>query len=799
MNLSPTLRLGACAVAAALLAGCSTKESRIEKGLDKAAAFVKVADWDKAGVEVRNVLQIEPKTARAHYLSGQIAEAQRDLPRAYGHFSKAVELQPAYPDAQVALARLYLMTGDRKKAEATLAAVQAAAPGHAGARIVATALAYTRGQRAEAMAEAQRLIATLRPVPPEAAILLAGMYTNDQQRPAALEVVEKALADSPSDLGLLQVAAEIVSGMGADAVTSDKAASYYRRALAQAPKANELWRAWAAMHVKRNELDAAEKVLRKAADEAADDVGRRLALVDFLARQRGPAAAERELNAAIAAAPKEWPLRFALADFLRRQGRAGDAERVLQQVVQAAGSAPAAGTARAQLATLQFAAGRQTEARALAAEVLKTNPRDNAALLVRGRLHLLDGKPADAIADLRTVVRDQPGSLEAVALLAQAHRQAGEPALAREVIAEAVKQRPADADLRVLLAADLVAAKEFKGAQAEVDAVLKAHPRLLRAWDAKAQLALVQGDAAGAERVYAELKTALPTEPVGWLRSARLLTERGKPELALKEYDAGAAQLPSAPALYIGAVSQLIAMKKYGDAFARVEARAQREPKNLLHAQLEGEVALAAGDLPRALRAYRHAAELEPRSTVGPLGVANVLARQGDLPGAVAVLAQAQKAAPDEPAYALSRAEMLARAARTDEAVAAYEAILQQRPDHETAVNNLAYLLAEKKGDPASLERARALAARFAESSNPSHLDSLGWIHYRLGQYDRAVPLLERAVALQPRSPLLAMHLGQALIRQGQAERGRKLLQAAVDSKAPLPNLDEARQMLALR
>ena len=46
-------------------------------------------------------------------------------------------------------------------------------------------------------------------------------------------------------------------------------------------------------------------------------------------------------------------------------------------------------------------------------------------------------------------------------------------------------------------------------------------------------------------------------------------------------------------------------------------------------------------------------------------------------------------------------------------------------------------------------------------------VDSLGWAHYRLGQYEDAVRELERAVSLKPDDPVLNDHLGDAYWRAG--------------------------------
>lgn len=50
-------------------------------------------------------------------------------------------------------------------------------------------------------------------------------------------------------------------------------------------------------------------------------------------------------------------------------------------------------------------------------------------------------------------------------------------------------------------------------------------------------------------------------------------------------------------------------------------------------------------------------------------------------------------------------------------------------------------------------------------------------------------------MALAPDAPLLQLHLGLALNKTGQSERGCELLRKALASKAPLPNLEEARRI----
>jgi Flp pilus assembly protein TadD len=44
-------------------------------------------------------------------------------------------------------------------------------------------------------------------------------------------------------------------------------------------------------------------------------------------------------------------------------------------------------------------------------------------------------------------------------------------------------------------------------------------------------------------------------------------------------------------------------------------------------------------------------------------------------------------------------------------------------------------------------------------------VDSLGWAHYKLGQYSEAVETLEKAIDLKPSDPVLNDHLGDVYWR----------------------------------
>jgi tetratricopeptide (TPR) repeat protein len=796
MNIPHTLRALALSTAVALLVGCSSKDERMQSSLVKAADYVRSSDWDKANVEIRNVLQIDPKNAQAYFISGQVADGKREFQRAYGSYLKAIELKPDHLEAKVGLARIYLLAGEVEKSDQSVAEVLAVDAKNLGARTIQAALLARRDDVPGAIAQAKALIAEQAAAPVEASMLLAGLYTSQGKTAEALAVIESALKGDPKNLSLLQVAAQI-AGSSTDSSMFQKAVAYLRQSAEQSPKNIDLWNAWALHHTRHNELDLAESVLRASVKAEPEDSQRQLVLLDFLSSRRGRDVAEKEFLAAIADKPKDTVLRFGLVNLYRASDRATDARRVLQDIIDLDKLAPASMVARDQLAADWLSQGKVAQARTLVAEVLAANPRDGAALLLRGRMLLADGKANDAIIDLRAAAKDQPGSPEVVSLLAAAHRKAGEPQLAREVLSDAVKFKPDNSELRLLLAADMADAKEYQAANNEIDSALKSAPQNLRAYDFKAQLALVQKDVAGAEKAFVSLKNQYPQNPAGFLKLGRLYAEQKKYDDALKEYDAAVSLAPTSPEPVLWGIGVLIAQRRFDEANARIDAMTQREPKNVMPYQLRGEVAVARADLPQAESAYRKMIAFAPTVPAGYLSLARVKASQNDMVAAMAVLEEGEKAVPVDLSIPATRAEWLSRVGRQEEAIALYEALVKRAPEEDSYANNLAYLLTQFKGDKANLERALTLTQRFKESNNPSYLDSLGWTHYKLAQYAEAVPVLERALQQAPDAPLLQLHLGLALHKNGDAERSRELLKKALDSKITSPEYDEAKLLIA--
>ena len=104
--------------------------------------------------------------------------------------------------------------------------------------------------------------------------------------------------------------------------------------------------------------------------------------------------------------------------------------------------------------------------------------------------------------------------------------------------------------------------------------------------------------------------------------------------------------------------------------------------------------------------------------------------------------------------------------AEEDEAEAYFLSSLERDPNDAYTLNYLGYWYADSNRN---LDKAIEYIEK-AVSLRPSSgffVDSLGWVYYRLQEYDLAVEWLEKAIQLEPLDPVITEHLGDAYWRVG--------------------------------
>ncbi len=107
-----------------------------------------------------------------------------------------------------------------------------------------------------------------------------------------------------------------------------------------------------------------------------------------------------------------------------------------------------------------------------------------------------------------------------------------------------------------------------------------------------------------------------------------------------------------------------------------------------------------------------------------------------------------------------------------------YERALELKPDDPLINNNYSYAFATRG---IQLERALKMVqiSIAADSLNSSYLDTIGWVHFMLGNFKEAKLFLEKAIEVGGESAVMLDHLADTESKLGNKEKAVELWQNA--------------------
>ena len=117
-------------------------------------------------------------------------------------------------------------------------------------------------------------------------------------------------------------------------------------------------------------------------------------------------------------------------------------------------------------------------------------------------------------------------------------------------------------------------------------------------------------------------------------------------------------------------------------------------------------------------------------------------------------------------------------------------------PDQPYVLNYLGYSWIQRGQN---LDKAKKMIIRAVDQqpNNGYIVDSLGWVYYKLKQYDNAVLYLERAVTLRPQDPVINDHLGDAYWKAGRYQEAKFQWQHTLSLKPQMDLIPKVKKKLA--
>jgi tetratricopeptide (TPR) repeat protein len=384
------------------------------------------------------------------------------------------------------------------------------------------------------------------------------------------------------------------------------------------------------------------------------------------------------------------------------------------------------------------------------------------AHLGRGDAMVAVGEPEQAIQDYDRAIELDPRDVGALQARSRARQRLAESFQQRRLVRRMLRSYfDAVADLDQALELD----PQNAGAYAEKAIVL----RTLEAYDYAAQAAatglrVADPDDDTAIWLLGEQGDALQLWGIE-LRAGQRLSE------ALESFGAAAQKIqgPSPAWLHELSGRALEGLGRHQDARREFEQAIEREPGSVSAHYALGRLLLRVGEYADALEVFERLLELAGGSYFETMQahVGREVAFRGL--GNVGEAEQSLSAAVDPEALdaRVWRAIYLQEFGEGELGAAELRDAIEMDPTAGSAQNQLAWYYVDKTPSPEHLAEALALARRAVDNLGEQEdqyiaLDTLGWVLFKLGQYDEAVRWLARAVEINPWHLPMRAHLEQA-------------------------------------
>ncbi len=775
------------------LAACDSPEEKAQAYYQNAVQLFEEENYEKAGLEFRNALQLNETIADAWYHLALLEEKAGKVREYAGDLFKTVELDPNHVPAQVRIGKLMLFSGRLSEAEEKSNMAMRLDPQNPDVWSLRSALLLRQDKHEEATEAALKAL-ELEAGHVEGSLILAAQALTKKDPDTAIKYVEDSLKTHPDNVSLHLTKMRSLESKG----DLDGIESVFRTLIEQNPENREFRNNLVRFYLTRDEKGKAEAEVRAIVTDNPDDEDAKIDLIRFLQVVNGTDKAVEELDKIIGANPEGYVYQLAKAELVLSTRNVEGAKEILQQVIQKAGTEEDGLSARVNLAEMLLREQDRAGAEKLIEETIAADPFHTNALLIRAGLKLDDGKIEDGITDLRSALRDEPDSVQATLLLARAHEMNGAIELAEDRFDAAYKISNAGALASMQYAQFLGRRAEYERAEDIIKRALRTSPRDAGLLTALAQAKLIQKDWQGAAEVAEQLRKLDKDNVVSDQILARSYAGQEDFDKSIESFRQAYENVPNGANTIVSLVRLYMSQGKPEEAEKFLRDIAAQDQGNVPARILLAQLLLVLDREDEAVQEYDKLVAEAPKEQNVYYTYVTYKIRKKDYDGAKEVLDKGRAALPESFTLLLTEAGIYELQKDYVKAISIYEDALKVRPNSDVVANNLASLISQVYDDEENLRKAYTYAKRFRSSQVPHFQDTLGWIHYRLGEYQLAVTLLEEAVEKAPEFGLLRYHLGMSYKAQNDKKQAMEHLSKAIEiSKTrPFAEAEDAKKAL---
>ncbi|MDD5579703.1 MAG: tetratricopeptide repeat protein [Methylobacter sp.] len=780
-------------LASVLLMACGGSEERKAKYMEEGKQLFLEGNYEKAHLAFKNVLQIDPKDIESRYQMGEALSKLGEIQKAAGQYMAVIQEDPKHLMSRVRMGQLYLLVKNVDQAEKMAKEASAIDPENVDVLVLTGSVLAAQNHKDAAIAKAEAALQK-KPDDISATLLLASLNAGSGKIDEAISMLQQNIKKNPDKTAPRLMLVNLYMQIKAFAKAEETLASIITLEPAQLDHRKRM----ALFQISNNQLDKAEIVLRGGIKDLPENNQAKLMLIDFLSVKRTPELAMAELMPMIEQKPKDYVFRFKLADLQMAKKQIDKVEATLKEIIDLDKLGPQSLIARNKLARLYVSTKRIDEAKALIKEVLAENSRDADALTMRGEFALAENRLPEAIGDFRSVLVDQPQNVMVLKLLSVAHLRNNDQNLARENMEKIIEIAPKDEPARLDLVNFLLQKGDKDQAFQQVNKLLKVIPNSKKGLEVLFKIYLDQKQWGQAQQVAKQLADAYPKEATGYYLSGLGYQAEGNLEKSIPSFELALEKQPETVEPLTQLVKSYLTLKQSDKALKTLSEVIKKQPKNFVAYNLMGGVYGNDKKFDEAITYYRKAIELKPEWANSYSNLAAINLAQKNKTEAIKTLNTGISNTKGSVALVNDLAMLYHQDGEHEKVMALYEESYKQNPNSMLAINNLASYLSDYAPDNASLERAAKLAEPLVKTNNPDMLDTIGWIAYKQGNYDKAHPLLLKVIEINPNSTAGNYHLGMTYFKQGDKAHAREYLEKAVNKNDNFNGLAEAKETLKL-
>jgi putative PEP-CTERM system TPR-repeat lipoprotein len=412
--------------------------------------------------------------------------------------------------------------------------------------------------------------------------------------------------------------------------------------------------------------------------------------------------------------------------------------------------------------------------------VLQENPKDHDAILLKAKILKQEKNYNLAITLLRTALKNQSDSIEILHLLSETHLLNGEMHLASELLKQAIKIQPANVNSYLELARFMLASGEDVQALEQVNHALQIEPENIKAIILKTDVLMHQKKVQQVISLLDSLKKLAPDNAEGWFRMGRVYKLLNNKDRARQEFISAFNKAPDSNDLLAELTDIEIELGQIKATIERLQNIVKQQPEHSAAHKFLAMAYLAEKKPDSAEKEFILHLQQSPDDVTALIRLANIQFSRKNINQAAEYYLRARKIAPENIEILMNLAQIRLLQRQYDDAISLYEKVLEIQPDSAAVTNNLAMILVYNKSDPESLLRAKKLIQNSKAKDHPAVQDTLGWLYFHQGEYDKAHSSLEKAIAQLPDIPTFHYHMGMVYLKKSNNDLAIKHLQKAL-------------------